>query len=55
MRKQNLPSAKTNGRCPASDILPIVVVLTNMQMTRVLSTIIVAVSDERGFEMIMQV
>ena len=55
MRNHDLPSTKTNGWRSAPNVQPIVVVLSDMQMTRIFSTIAIAVSDERGLVMVMKV
>ena len=39
----------------ASNIVPVVVVLCNMQMTRVFSSIIVTVSDKRSLPVVMKI
>jgi hypothetical protein len=54
-RVENVPSAEAEQRHAAVDVLPVVVSVCDAQLALVLGAVAVAVPDERGFEVIVEV
>lgn len=50
-----MASSKSQTGCSTTNVEPVVVMLGNMEMSSILGTVVIAVSDERCFPVIVKV